>query len=100
MSAAGGTRTPTGVTPLGPKPSVTANSTTAASRPAMLLAGRRVSDAEVLDDLGDMAGRLDVVQGALDLALLVDDHRRTDDTGHRLAVQLLLAEGAVRLQGV
>ncbi|GDY83535.1 hypothetical protein SAVCW2_27340 [Streptomyces avermitilis] len=45
-----------------------------------------------------MAGGLHVVQRPLDLALLVHDHRGADDADDRLAVQLLLAEGAVRLQ--
>ncbi len=37
-------------------------------------------------------------QRPLDLALLVHDHRGADDADDRLAVQLLLTEGAVRLQ--
>jgi hypothetical protein len=45
-----------------------------------------------------VAGRLDVVQGAFDLPLLVHDNRRPDDADDRLAVELLLAEGAVGLQ--
>ncbi|GAA3061482.1 hypothetical protein GCM10020000_50890 [Streptomyces olivoverticillatus] len=60
--------------------------------------GGRLLQPQVLDDLRDVAGGLDVVEGALDLALLVDDHGGADDAGDGLAVELLLAEGAVGLE--
>ena len=53
-------------------------------------------EAEVLAQLGDVAGGLDVVLRQLDLAVLVDDERRADHALDDLAVELLLAEGAVR----
>src|SRR4051812_37338162 len=56
------------------------------------------SDRQILDDLGDVARCLDVVESAFDLAVLVDDDRGADDADDRLAVELLLAVGAVRLQ--
>src|SRR4051794_15915574 len=54
-----------------------------------------VGDAEVATELGHVAGRLDVVERVADLALLVDDEGRPDDAVDGLAVELLLAPGAV-----
>jgi site-specific DNA recombinase len=50
---------------------------------------------EVPAKLGYVTGRLDVVEGVLDLAGLVDDEGGADDAGDGLAVGLLLAVGAV-----
>src|SRR6476661_3310689 len=54
-----------------------------------------VGDAEVATELGHVAGRLHVVEGVADLALLVDDEGGPDDALDGLAVELLLTPGAV-----
>src|SRR6476469_7553347 len=53
-----------------------------------------VGDAEVATELGHVAGRLDVVEGVADLALLVDDEGGPDDALDALAVGFLLTSGA------
>ena len=87
----------------GPKPACSASSTTPASahtrggcrlpagsdvlsrhvgsrrRSVGVSAAHRPAEPEVLAQLGDVAGGLDVVLRELDLALLVDDERRADD---------------------
>src|SRR6185503_15889674 len=54
---------------------------------------------EVPPELGDVPGRLDVVERPLDLPVRVDDERRADHAGDRLAVELLLSVRAVRGEG-
>src|SRR6478752_9206293 len=51
-------------------------------------------ESEVAAELGDVASGLDVVEGVGDLSGLVDDDSAADDALHRLAVELLLTEGA------
>jgi len=48
------------------------------------------AQSEVVLQLGDMTGGLDVVERVLDPAVGVEDHSRTDDAGDRLPVVLLL----------
>src|SRR5690606_40853395 len=52
----------------------------------------RSVDAEVAAKLGDVAGGLDVVEGALDAPLRIDDEGRSDDAHDRAAVVLFCPE--------
>src|SRR5918994_5017317 len=55
-------------------------------------------DAEVAAELGDGAGGLDVVHRLLERAVRSHDERGTQHAGDVLAVELLVAVGAVRHQ--
>src|SRR5664279_6533714 len=55
-------------------------------------------EAEVLAELGHVAGGLDVVLRLLHRAGLVDDERRPDHAGDSLAIELLLAVRTVGLE--
>ena len=61
---------------------------------------RRGSDGQVLAELRHMPGGAHVVLRHLDLSVRVDHEGRADHAGHRLAVHLLLAEDAPRVEHV
>ena len=98
-SAGGGIRTPTMLPPTGPKPAAYAISP---RPPGQLPAGRLVTvpllDADLGPQAGDVAGGLDAVHGLLDGAVRVDHERGPDHADGGLAVELLLAVGAISLE--
>src|SRR5689334_3094503 len=98
--AGGGIRTPTVSPPTGPKPAAYAISPRPRSRPAggRPLVKRYRLGADLGAQPGDVAGGLDGVQGLLDPPVRIHHERGPDHPDGDLAVELLLAPGAVGLE--
>src|SRR4051812_49155389 len=73
---------------------VTAGVVTATPSAGWVALMRSSLESEVAAELGDVTGRLDVVEGVRDGAVIIDDDGAADDALDGLAVELLLAEGA------
>src|SRR6185437_9523586 len=100
LCAGGGIRTPTVSPPTGPKPAAYAISPRPRPRPAggRPLVERYRLGADLGAQPGDVAGGLDGVQGLLYPPVRVHHERGPDHPDGDLAVELLLAPGAVGLE--